>query len=186
MEQGGSDDAELLARLRGGDASALGPIAERYRAGLARFARSMLASESAAEDVAQEALARLRYPRLPEGALRPWLFRIARNLCLDLLRHRKVSPTFGGQMPTAFDAARDTAGPATRVAAAERSELIRRILNEMPEEYRAVLLLKHLDGLSREEIAVVLEISDATVKGRLVRGSEYLRAELRKITGSRA
>lgn len=182
MNDAAPDDLELLRRLHAGDAAAGGLLADRYRAALVRFARSMLASDATAEDVAQEVLSRLTKEKLPGGPLRPWLYRIARNLCVDLLRRQKVSPTYGGQMPTGFDAPRVTAGPATRAAAIERSESVRRILDAMPEEHRVVLMLKHVENLTREEIASVLEISEATVKGRLVRGSEILRDELRKIT----
>lgn len=177
-------DLDLIGRLRAGDAAAGGLLADRYRAALIRFARSMLTSDVAAEDIAQETLVRLTREELPDGEPRPWLYRIARNLCLDMLRHRNASPTYGGQMPTGFDAAHATAGPATRASSSERSELIRRALDAMPEEYRSVLLLKHFESLSREEIATVLEISEASVKGRLVRGSEMLREELRKLTGT--
>jgi RNA polymerase sigma-70 factor (ECF subfamily) len=179
------DDTTRLESLRQGDLAAAAALAESYRPGLVRFARSMLGNDAAAEDAAQEALARLNgVAQLPEGQLRPWLYRVTRNLCLDILRRRKASPTWAGQMPTACEPARSTAGPATRVAAAERDELIRRILDSMPEEYRSVLLLKHFEELSRQEIAAVLEISETAVKGRLVRASEYLREELRKLTGS--
>lgn len=184
MDQAGSDDLELIRRLRDGDAAAANTLAERYRTALIRFARSMVANDAVAEDVVQEALSRLSRENLPDGQPRPWLYRIVRNLCLDLLRRRKVSPTYCGRMATGFDPTRSTAGPLTRVAAAERSEAIRRILDELPEDYRAVLILKHFENLSREEIAAVLDISAATVKGRLVRGAELLRERLRGITGT--
>ncbi|GMU84600.1 MAG: hypothetical protein AMXMBFR47_44690 [Planctomycetota bacterium] len=178
------DDLDLIRRLRAGDAAAAGLLADRYRAALVRFARSMIASDAAAEDVAQETLARLSRESLPEGPPRPWLYRIARNLCLDLLRRRKASPTCGGQLETGLDRARTTAGPLTRVAAIERSDAVRRALDALPEEYRAVLILRHVENLAREEIAAVLGISAAAVKGRLVRGSELLRETLRSITGT--
>jgi RNA polymerase sigma-70 factor (ECF subfamily) len=182
MSHEGQSDHELVRMLRSGDAAAAGVLAERYRQPLVRFARSLLNYDSLAEEIAQEALSRLCVEHLPEGHLRPWLYKVTRNLCLDVLRRRNISPTHGGQMPDGFDASRDTAGPATRAAEAERAERIRRVLADMPEEYRMVVLLKHTEGLSREEIAEVLEISDAAVKGRLVRGMEYLREQLGNLT----
>lgn len=177
-------DLELVDRLRSGDAAAAGLLTERHRPALIRYARSLLSHEAQAEEVVQEALARLTLENLPEGPPRPWFYRVTRNLCLDILRRRQISPTYGGGMATGFDPARNTAGPATRAARAERDELIRQILEGMPEDYRSVLMLKHFEDLSRTEIAQVLGLSEQTVKGRLVRASEYLRDELRRITGS--
>ena len=180
--QPADDDAELVAQARNGDAAAIGQIATRYRPTLVRFARSLVASDALADDIAQEVFARLGAGALPKGALRPWLYRIARNLCLDHLRHRRASPTNVGPPPTGFDAPDSTAGPATRAVGNERSELIRRALSTMPDEYREVLLLRHFEGLSREEIAAVLELSDAAVKGRLVRAAAYLREQIQDLT----
>ncbi len=179
-------DAELLEQLRGGDPAAARLLSDRYRPVLVRFACSLLDSADAAEDVAQETLARLQPENLPSGELRPWLYRVARNLCLDLLRRRKVSPTFWRALPSGFDPARTTAGPGTRVANAERDARVRAILDAMPEEYRSVLMLKHVEGLSRAEIAEVLEVSEISVKGRLVRAAVYLRERLRGEGGSLA
>jgi RNA polymerase sigma-70 factor (ECF subfamily) len=175
-------DSELVRRLNDGDAAALATLAERYRAALTRFAFSMLGDEGRAE-VAQEAVARLAAERRPEGPPRAWLYKVTRNLALDLLRSQQISPT-GRRLPSHREPPADTAGPATRVADAERRALVRRILDEMPEEYATVLRLKHEEGLSRAEIAEVLEISEIAVKGRLVRAAEYLRQELRRLDGS--
>ena len=183
MSLAAEDDLALVARIRSGDPTAIAELALRYRTSLERFARSMLADDHAAEDVAQETLARLKQQLLPVGPPRPWLYRIARNLCLDRLRHNKASPTFGGRLRTGFDAPKNSAGPATRLGKAERDARVHSVLDQMPPEYRDVLLLKHFDDLSREEIAAVLDISEAAVKGRLVRGAEYLRDQLRGLSG---
>lgn len=178
-----SVDLTLLARLRNGDPAAAAEIANRYRPALLRYTHSLMGNEARAEEITQETLSRLSGPVLPEGSPRPWLYKIARNLCLDALRRQKASPTHAARIQTGFEAARETAGPATRAANNERGELIRKILDAMPEEYRSVLTLRHIEDLSREEIAEVLGVSDAAVKGRLARGSEYLREQLRLITG---
>jgi RNA polymerase sigma-70 factor (ECF subfamily) len=149
-----------------------------------RFCANYLKDEAAAQDVVQETFAKLATAEAPPaGELKPWLYRVARNRCLDLLRRRQVSPTYAGGMRTGFDAAGSTAGPGTRLAREERQRLIGEIIDRMPDEYRSVLLLKHVENLSRAEIAAALEISEAAVKGRLVRGAEYLSQELAQITG---
>ncbi len=177
-----SDDA-LMAALRRGDRPAAEALTRRYWEPIRRFCNNYLGDDVLAEDVAQETFAKLTAGgELPTGAVRPWLYKVARNHCLDILRRHQRSPTHNRPLKTGFDAARDSTGPATRAAREERRELIRQIIENMPEDYRDVLMLKHFEGLSREEMAEVLGVTDATVKGRLVRASDFLRDELAKLT----
>jgi RNA polymerase sigma-70 factor (ECF subfamily) len=176
-------DAELVALLQQDADAGVAAVSERYREPLVRFCASMLQDAAKAEDVVQDTLAKLRSPEgLPSGALRPWLYRLARNACLDILRRLQRSPTAQRPLKTGFDAATKSAGPGTKMARSERQALIRQIVEAMPEEYRDVLMLKFYEGLSRAEIAAVLEVSEQTVKGRLARASAYLEEELRKYT----
>lgn len=177
------DDDALMAALRGGDRSAAEALSQRYWEAIRRFCGNYLGDDALAEDVAQETFAKLTSGgEFPAGAVRPWLYKVARNHCLDILRRYQRSPTHNRPLKTGFDAARDSTGPATRAAREERRQLIRQIIEQMPEDYRDVLVLKHFEGLSREEMAEVLGVSDATVKGRLVRASDFLRDELAKLT----
>lgn len=178
-----STDDLLLAALRTGDRNAADAVTRRYWPAIHRFAASYLRDESLAEDVAQDTFARLtQIDLLPEGPLRPWLYKVARNRCLDILRKYQRSPTRHGRIRTGFDAAQQTAGPRTRAVREERRELIRQIIDNMPDEYRDVLMLKYFHQMSRAEIAAALETTEAAVKGRLARGSDYLQDELRKLT----
>jgi RNA polymerase sigma-70 factor (ECF subfamily) len=178
-------DEQLGDALRRSEAGALDEAARRFWAPIRRFCWSYLRDDQRAEDVAQETFAKLQDPQgLPAGPLKPWLYRLARNRCLDLVRRQDRSPTDHGRMRTGFDAPAQTGGPVTRTARNERDERIRAALDNLPEDYRAVLVMKYYEGLSREEIAAALDVSEQTVKGRLVRGAEYLREELRKIAGT--
>lgn len=177
-------DQELLTRMRAGDAAADAEFDDRYRDAIVRFARVQLHAEAAAEDVAQETFSRLLSDRAPLESPRPWLYKTARNLCVDRLRRQQVSPTHRGRMATGFDAPAESCGPATRVARDEGRQRVQAAILALPEEYRTVLLLRHVDDLSREEIAEILEISDAAVKGRLARGVGLLRESLRKLSGT--
>lgn len=174
----------LLAALRqGSDTRCFDELVRRYRPALLRFCVSYLTDTARAEDVVQETFGKLTDgAALPEDALKPWLYRIARNRCLDILRRQQRSPTHHGRQRTGFDAPAPTAGPRTRMARAERRALIRQIVEQMPEEYRAVLMLKYFEGFSRAEIAETLGVSEAAVKGRIVRASEYLENRLREYT----
>lgn len=179
------EDMVLVARIRQGDRAAANELTKRYWDAICRFCESFLSSRAEAEDVAQDTFAVLTSEdKLPEGAVRPWLYKVARNRCLDILRRHQRSPTHNRPIRTGFDAALPSSGPATKAARLERHELIRAIISGMPEEYRSVLILKFYEGLSREEMATALGVSEQTVKGRLVRASEYLEEQLRQITGS--
>ncbi|MCB9855040.1 MAG: sigma-70 family RNA polymerase sigma factor [Phycisphaerales bacterium] len=180
----GQSDAELLEAIRAGRHDAYQQLSDRYWAAIHRFAASYLHDDARAEDVTQETFAKLTdADTLPDGDIKPWLYKVARNKCLDILRRWQRSPTHNRNMKTGFDVARQTAGPQTRMARDERRELIRQIIADMPEEYRSVLTLKHFEGMSRSEMAVVLEITEIAVKGRLVRASDYLRDQLRRYSG---
>lgn len=177
-------DDSLADRLRNQEAGALDELFRRYRPPIERFCARYLRDEALGEDVAQDTFARIAAGGLPEGALRPWLYRIARNRCLDILRRRQISPTHGRPLETGVDAIRASAGPGTRVAGAERDALLRELVDQMPDEYRSALLLKHVENLSRSEIAATLEISEASVKGRLARASKSLQELLDRVTGT--
>lgn len=187
MEPGPSsihEDAGLLASMRAGNHEAAARLTERYWPPIFRFCLSYLSDEALAEDVTQETFTTLTSTEQPPtGDLRPWLYKVARNRCLDILRRHERSPTFNRPFHSGFDPANSTAGPATRISNNERQDTLRRVISAMPEEYRSVLMLKHIEGLSRNQIAEALSVSEPTVKGRLVRASEYLREELRKHSG---
>ena len=176
-------EERLAGALRTGSAEAQAEAHRRYRPGLLRFCSSYLGDESGAEDVVQETLGKLAGGGAAfEGAARPWLYKVARNRCLDILRRQKRSPTRNRPLRTGFDVAAGVTGAGTRLAKEERRRLIRQIIEEMPEDYREVLHLKYFEDFSRVEMATALGLSEAAVKGRLVRASEYLHEQLRKFT----
>ncbi len=180
-----ADDDTLMARLRAGELGAAAALTRRYWDAIWRFAANYLGDDTLAEDVTQDTFAKLLNPdTLPEAAVRPWLYKVARNRCLDIHRRHGRSPTHNRNIRTGFDAQTQTAGPQTRMNRDERQALIRQIIDQMQDDYRSVLMLKYFEGLSREEIAAALELTDAAVKGRLARASEALRAELARITGT--
>jgi RNA polymerase sigma factor (sigma-70 family) len=178
-----ASDERLIEAIRAGAGAAAEELARRYWSAIQRFCATYLSDAARADDVVQETFAKLHdAANLPAGAVKPWLYKLARNRCLDILRRQQRSPTHNRPLRTGFDAARVSDGPRTKAAKAERQELIREIVAEMPEEYRSVLTLKFFEGLSRAEVAATLEVSEQTVKGRLVRASDYLREQLKKIT----
>jgi RNA polymerase sigma-70 factor (ECF subfamily) len=176
-------EQELSDRLRQAHPQAVPEAVRRYRPPLLRYIGSYLRDPGRSEEVVQEVLGKLTDGSAAiEGAVRPWLYRVAHNRCLDILRRQQRSPTYNRPLRTGFDAPRQSTGAGTRVAREERRQLIRQIVDEMPEDYRSVLVLKYFEGFSREDIATTLGLTEAAVKGRLVRASQHLEEQLRKYT----
>lgn len=161
-------DEKLIAMVRAGNAGAFETIVDRYQGRLLGFCRQMLGSTQDAEDVLQEVFvnaykAMLRDER--EINLRPWLYRIARNRCLNHLR----KPTADAQESMDMVPAVEASSTAERVHNREEFRQILGDVNKLPETQRSALLLREMDALSYEEIAAAMETTVPSVKSLLVR-----------------
>jgi RNA polymerase sigma factor (sigma-70 family) len=158
-------DEHLVAALRAGDDEAMTVIDERYRDRLLAYVRRMSAGADA-EDVVQDVLARaylaLRADDRPM-ALRPWLYRVAHNRCLDLLR--RPAPVLTEDMD--LGAAPSTLGE--QVAGRERLRQVVADIQRLPDQQRSALIIRELEGLSYEELAQALETTVPAIKSLLVR-----------------
>jgi len=166
-------DAEVVARVLGGDADAFGMLIRRYEAGLLRFATRMLGSRDAAADAVAEGLVRayrhLASCREP-AHLRTWLYRIVTNRCKSHLARRSVA-----DVP--LDEAPPVADPSDTEATFERGEqiaLVQRALTTLSADKREAFVLKHVEGLSYEEMAAVTGERIPTLKMRVHRAREAL------------
>jgi len=143
------------------------------------YASMMLRNPEEAQDVAQEAMIRLWKHRTGvdrEGAHR-WLRRTAHNLCIDRMRRRKSRP----ESPDDEALERGADGSPNPQRLAESSELagaLERALGALPERDRAVIVLREVQGLPYNEIAEVLGVPLGTLKARLHRARDLLRAKL--------
>ena len=160
-------DEKLIALVRRGRDDAFEVLVDRYRARLIAFCRNMLRSPEDAEDVFQEVLVNayraIRADSRPIAA-KPWLYRIARNRCLNELRRNTAS---GVESMDVFEALGPTAGETV-----ERREHLSEIVvdvKRLPEQQRAALLLREMDGLGYQQIADVLDTTIPSVKSLLVR-----------------
>ncbi|HSK50856.1 MAG TPA: RNA polymerase sigma factor [Solirubrobacterales bacterium] len=161
-------DAKLIAMVRAGNASAFETIVDRYQGRLLGFCRQMLGSTEDAEDVLQEVFVNAHRAMLGDDReinLRPWLYRIARNRCLNHLR----KPTADAQESMDFVPVVDAASTAERVHNREEFRQILGDVNKLPETQRAALLLREMDAMSYEEIAQAMDTSVPSVKSLLVR-----------------
>ena len=165
-------DGRLVRLVREGYEGAFEEIVRRYRRPLGRFAASIVGGhhEDVTQDSFRKALEALRRGDA-EIELRPWLYRIVRNTALNDLRDRP---------PAAAELAEDLVA-GTRSAAAEAeeraevAELIGR-LRALPENQRAALLMRELDGMGHEEIAAALGISRGAARQAIARGRAAVRS----------
>ena len=163
-------DDRLVEHMRRGTEAAFEVAFERHGRGILGFSRHMLGSQEEAEDVVQHTFAAAHRDLQRGGerhiALKPWLYTIARNRCLSLLRARREQTT------ELYDVA--TEGLSEQV---ERRAELRELLadvRELPEEQRAALLLAEAAGMSHAEVAGVLGCEVAAVKGLVFRARSGL------------
>lgn len=154
------------------------------------LAYRMLGSEPDAADATQEAFVRA-YRALPrlrvEDTHAMWLRRIAINVCLDILRRRKVAPGFIALDPSPAEedrhaVIRELPDPSTEpdrlYSQRERKQIVHRAVETLPPDYRTVILLHHLEEMPVEEIAGALGVPGGTIKSRLSRARKALRRKL--------
>lgn len=161
-------DEQLVALVRAGNSGAFDAIVDRYQARLLGFCRQMLNSTEDAEDVLQEVLVNAHKAILADNReinLKPWLYRIARNRSLNHLRRPKAEAKESMDMVPAVE-------ESSTAAKVHNREEFRQLLSDvtkLPETQRAALMLREIEGLSYEEIAVAMETSIPSVKSLLVR-----------------
>jgi RNA polymerase sigma-70 factor (ECF subfamily) len=186
MSERGPDDAELLAAIERGDPGAFDMFVDRYGRRLMAFGQRMCRHREDAEDVFQETLltaykglGKLRDP----GSVRTWLFRVASNACLMKRRKRartreislddfKPAGWDDGYVPEIPDWSKVPEGSAER---AELRSALEAGFSELPPDYRIVMLLRDVEGLSTRETAEALGVREPTVKMRLHRARMAMR-----------
>jgi RNA polymerase sigma-70 factor (ECF subfamily) len=173
-------DATLLARYAAGDEAAFREIVNRYKNGLYAFLRQFLNRQDLIEDVFQETFLQLFISRETfdtSRPLRPWLFTIAANKAKDALRKQQQTPAMTiGNIAVAeemsFDdvlnsLASDSTVPYEKLQENEIALRVRKIIADMPENLREILVLAYFNKFSYKQIAQILSIPIGTVKSRL-------------------
>jgi RNA polymerase sigma factor (sigma-70 family) len=154
------DDDRLVAQLRHGNDAAFEVIYDRHHRGVLALCRHMLGSREEAEDALQHAFAAAYSDLLSHDRdvrLKPWLYAIARNRCLSVLRARREQPS-----ELADDAATD--GFSDEVAQRDDLRHLLSDLRELPEEQRSALVLAEVGGLGHADVAAVLGCDVSKVK----------------------
>jgi RNA polymerase sigma-70 factor, ECF subfamily len=179
-------DAELLVALRDRDEAAFADLFDAYSDPIFRLAAGLLGDETEAEGVVQETFLRL-FERLEQfegrSGLSTWLYRVAYNKAMDGLRRRRSSISLDETeedelLVTPAILADWRAVPETLLSEVELAGELERAIAALPEKYRAVFLLREVEGLSTEETAVVIGLSLSATKVRLHRARLFLRERL--------
>ena len=178
-------DAELVKLTLCGNTLAYNSLVQRYQRQVYNLAYRMLGNAEDAGDLVQDTFLRA-YGALAsfrqDASFLTWLYKIASNLCIDQLRSRKAKGTLSleveldeGREPA--DATRGTMPEDCAVRGAVQ-DIVQQAVMNLPERYRVVVIMRHLQDMSVDEIARALDLPTGTVKTHLFRAREMLRGRL--------
>lgn len=169
-------DARIVEEVRRGDRDAYGVLVTRYEKKLQRVLRRLVRDPEQARDLAQDTFLKV-YQHLDQfdtsRRFGPWLFRVGVNLAVDWLRRRKPTVRLS-QMARDDENSVEVIDPDPR----QRLELeqeVHHVLQEIPVNYRTVLVLRDLEGFSCSEVAAIEGRREATIRWRLSRAREMFR-----------
>lgn len=185
-------DGELVDLAKQGDETAVRALIQRYNRQLYRVARGVVRDDAEAEDIVQETYVRA-FTRLHsfrgEASLSTWLTRIVINEALGRLRRRRPSApdsvldhlndSDGGQV-MAFNLHTTPASPEGEAGREQVRRVLEQAVDELPEPFRMVFMLRDIEGLSTEETADHLAIRTETAKTRLHRARKLMRIAIEK------
>jgi RNA polymerase sigma factor (sigma-70 family) len=181
------EDRELIARARKGDEAAYRALLTKYEHAVFNICLRMVRNREEAQDLAQDAFTKVfsmleRYN--PTYAFSSWLFKITSNLCIDSIRKRRVDtlpmdePVHGeqGEYERQYESPSDD--PSQVFDKREKMRMLSEAVDALPEHYRIMIVLRHQEDLSYEEIAQTLDLPLGTVKARIHRAREMLKHRL--------
>ncbi len=173
-------DPDVPTRARGGDAQAFAELVEHFHGRCMRYARYMLGEEEDAEEAVQDTFIRV-YDHLAQfradARFEPWLFRILANRCRTVRarRRRRESLEITGELPAvAAEEPEETQDLLEEVEAA---------LEDLPTEQREAFLLRHVEDLSYEDMAVITGVRLSALRMRVKRACDTLRVRLQQEKG---
>jgi RNA polymerase sigma-70 factor, ECF subfamily len=164
----------LVARLIDRDPEAANLLNKLYRDKLVRFCWGYLGRLDQAEDAVQDICYKILESGKVPRQFRPWIYRIARNHCLNLLRER-AGRHDDGTLPTISQIQDTLTGHLTQLVREEERSRLAALVRTLSVEQSEVLRLRYVENLSRSEIAEVLGLPETVVKSRIFEGLKTLR-----------
>jgi RNA polymerase sigma-70 factor, ECF subfamily len=184
-------DVRLLELCRGGDAQAFEILFRKYQSYVYNVGLGMLCNSEDAADVTQETFLRLHRSLdsfRGDASFSTWLYRVAVNLCITELRRRgRQKFQFLEDVAHNEDAhLTEEPGPHPdeAIQQAEERRVVHKVLQTLPPDYRAIMVLRHFQQLAYEEIAEVLGLSLSQVKTRLFRARKMFKDRFQAFIGS--
>ncbi len=186
-----SKDAELVQQCKLGDISAFEKLLDEYEGKIYNMAYRMLGDRQDAEDATQETFMKA-YTSLDgfrgDSSFSTWLYRIAKNVCLDEIRRRQRKPVYHLDEPVTTPTGQiqrqlpdESPAPDEVVVEHEKRRAIEEALGKLPPHHRTVIVLRDIQGLSYNEIAEILKVKLGTVKSRLYRARSSMSAVLQEM-----
>ena len=190
-----TQDRELLRRLRAGDDSAVHELAETYGSRIFQLSMRYMKNRQDAEEVTQDVLMKV-YRKIDkfrgDSALSSWIYRITFNTAMSRLRTNRAAraaeqerdraesaeAALGGRAAISRQPADWSRLPDEELLRTQLREAVAMAISELPEIYRAPIVLRDIQGLSTEEASSRLHVKDQTLKSRLHRGRLMLRERL--------
>lgn len=178
LPAGSTEDKELALAFKRGEKGAYQAIHDRYAARVEGVCRRMLGNPADAQEASQETFLRA-YQALGRFngryQLGPWIARIATNVCLDLIRarsRRPVDPVPNEILVLDESAVDEDSEPERMVLRNAEGRRVRRVLASLPPMHRAAIVLRDFEGLSYEEVAIALQITDCQAKALIHRARQ--------------
>ncbi len=183
-----SEDSRLIKAALAGDDCAYSQLMHKYHDAIFSFIFRMVHDHEQVEDLTQEAFIKA-FSSLKnfneEFAFSTWLYKIATNNCIDYIRRRKLQtysidkPIESKDSDYTFELPDDSYEADKELISGQRARLLQQAIDQLPEKYRRVILLRHSEERSYEEIAKMLKIPIGTVKAHIFRARELLYKQLR-------
>ena len=177
---------EIIQKCKKGSREAFNELFSRYQSQVINIAYGMLSDREDAYDAAQEVFVKV-YKSInsfgEQSSFTTWLYRITANTCSDFLRKRQrsanvVSMSTYTEENKEFDIEDENASVESGIELSERQAAVRKAISELKEEHRLIITMCDLQGMSYDEIAAVLKLPPGTVKSRINRARNALRAIL--------
>jgi RNA polymerase sigma-70 factor (ECF subfamily) len=188
-------DVQLMLDVKAGDEVSFELLLRKYRTPLVHYLGRMMGDLAAAEDLAQEVFLRVYRARSqysPSAKFTTWMFRIATNLALNARRdgrYRQMEVSIQDGQYSEDGEVRflqipdGQPGAEQRLVARDRSDLIRRAVEELPEKQCAAVVLHKYEEMDYDQIAAILGCSESALKSLLFRAYETLRVKLAPVAG---
>lgn len=173
-------DSKLIAQCLGGNNNAFNILVERYQRPIYQYCARILGNADDASDAVQDCFIKVFYALSSfrsDSPFMPWLFRIARNACIDITRNRTR------RNMSSIDEIEETRGslpsnqpsPEEHMLKTEADQTVRDAIQRLPERYRTAITLFHINQLSIKEISQAMDRPEGTVKSDLHHAREMLR-----------